>query len=136
MALRNNIALEGMKHLKAITSDLWWETGWTVQENYRALSRMTLLVPYAPNLENQKLCPRQFPQKREEVTGFLHGDLRIDCICMYSHRSGLRSSVEKWTTMIWAMFLGWTDSTECIVSLTSVIGGLVIPTEIAARFLA
>ncbi|KAI0540743.1 heterokaryon incompatibility protein-domain-containing protein [Xylaria digitata] len=40
--------------LDEITSDLWWQRAWTFQEDYRASTRMTLLIPHTSNLEHRK----------------------------------------------------------------------------------
>ncbi|KAI0395806.1 hypothetical protein F5Y17DRAFT_465542 [Xylariaceae sp. FL0594] len=40
--------------LHVITSDLWWQRAWTFQEDYRASTRMTLLIPHTFNLELHK----------------------------------------------------------------------------------
>ncbi|KAI1468923.1 heterokaryon incompatibility protein-domain-containing protein [Daldinia caldariorum] len=40
--------------LSDITSDLWWTRAWTFQEDYRASTRMMLLIPHSRNLEGCK----------------------------------------------------------------------------------
>ncbi|KAI0116856.1 hypothetical protein F4814DRAFT_439428 [Daldinia grandis] len=40
--------------LDGITSDLWWTRAWTFQEDYRASTRMTLLLPHHWSLERRK----------------------------------------------------------------------------------
>ncbi|KAI6090051.1 hypothetical protein F4821DRAFT_229462 [Hypoxylon rubiginosum] len=40
--------------LDDITSNLWWTRAWTFQEDYRASTRMTLLIPHHRNLEVNK----------------------------------------------------------------------------------
>ncbi|KAI0848868.1 heterokaryon incompatibility protein-domain-containing protein [Daldinia vernicosa] len=40
--------------LDDITSDLWWTRAWTFQEDYRASTRMTLLLPHHWSLERRK----------------------------------------------------------------------------------
>lgn len=44
--------------LNKITSDLWWQRAWTFQENYRASTRMTLLIPHSSALERRKRMVR------------------------------------------------------------------------------
>ncbi|KAI1112492.1 heterokaryon incompatibility protein-domain-containing protein [Nemania sp. NC0429] len=44
--------------LDEITSDLWWQRAWTFQEDYRASTRMTLLIPHTTNLEHRKQTAR------------------------------------------------------------------------------
>ncbi|KAI1813375.1 hypothetical protein GGS20DRAFT_480907 [Poronia punctata] len=41
--------------LDVITSDLWWQRAWTFQEDYRASTRMTLLIPHVSDVELHKL---------------------------------------------------------------------------------
>lgn len=65
-------ASKAFELLKGITSDLWWTRGWTFQENYRALPRMTLLIPHGSSLERQKR------QARSRIfLGSLRGELCI-----------------------------------------------------------
>ncbi|OQV05143.1 hypothetical protein CLAIMM_09929 [Cladophialophora immunda] len=40
--------------LSSITSDHWWSRAWTFQEDYRAGTKMTLLIPHDPSLEDRK----------------------------------------------------------------------------------
>ncbi|KAI1779479.1 hypothetical protein F4818DRAFT_141714 [Hypoxylon cercidicola] len=40
--------------LDDISSDLWWTRAWTFQEDYRASTRMTLLIPHHRSLEASK----------------------------------------------------------------------------------
>jgi hypothetical protein len=58
--------------LQGITNDFWWTRGWTFQENYRALPRMTLLMPHCPSLEKQK-----HQAMRRTDLGSLRGELCI-----------------------------------------------------------
>ena len=47
-------ALRAVELLGEITSDSWFTRGWTYQENYRAGTRMTLLIPDPQELNKQK----------------------------------------------------------------------------------
>jgi hypothetical protein len=40
--------------LNVITSDLWWQRAWTFQEDYKASTRMNLLIPHTFNVESHK----------------------------------------------------------------------------------
>ncbi|KAL7628706.1 hypothetical protein AAE478_000221 [Parahypoxylon ruwenzoriense] len=40
--------------LNDITSNLWWTRAWTFQEDYKASTRMSLLIPHCPTLEGHK----------------------------------------------------------------------------------
>ncbi|KAI0482309.1 heterokaryon incompatibility protein-domain-containing protein [Xylariaceae sp. FL0804] len=46
--------------LDDITSDLWWNRAWTFQEDYRASTRMTLMIPHEVTLEHCKRASRDF----------------------------------------------------------------------------
>ncbi|EON65863.1 hypothetical protein W97_05105 [Coniosporium apollinis CBS 100218] len=50
----NRKAEKALKLLDRITSDRWWTRGWTFQEDYRASTKMTLLIPHDRSLEAQK----------------------------------------------------------------------------------
>ncbi|KAI1396774.1 heterokaryon incompatibility protein-domain-containing protein [Hypoxylon fuscum] len=50
-----NEALKALKLLKEITSDMWFTRGWTFQENYKAGTKMRLLIPHHLGLDNLKL---------------------------------------------------------------------------------
>jgi hypothetical protein len=47
-------AWEALELLKLLTSDPWWTRAWTFQEDYRASTKMTLLISHHPSLEDQK----------------------------------------------------------------------------------
>ncbi|KAI1264159.1 heterokaryon incompatibility protein-domain-containing protein [Xylariaceae sp. FL1019] len=51
------LALELLDH---ITSNRWWQRAWTFQEDYKAATRMTLMIPHDSDLELQKLSARDF----------------------------------------------------------------------------
>jgi hypothetical protein len=57
--------------LKTITSDLWWTRAWTFQEEYRASTRMTLIIPHGHFLETHKLRART-------LLGNVRGELCIN----------------------------------------------------------
>ncbi|KAI1162227.1 heterokaryon incompatibility protein-domain-containing protein [Nemania serpens] len=61
--------------LDEITSDLWWQRAWTFQEDYRASTRMTLLIPHTANLEHRKQISRD-PLNRP-LLGTLVGEICI-----------------------------------------------------------
>ncbi|KAH8164796.1 hypothetical protein CIB48_g3442 [Xylaria polymorpha] len=52
--LREEEESAALELLDDITSDLWWQRAWTFQEDYRASTRMTLLIPHTSNLEHRK----------------------------------------------------------------------------------
>ncbi|KIW97349.1 uncharacterized protein Z519_02741 [Cladophialophora bantiana CBS 173.52] len=57
--LRLNPCMIGMVEkaldlLDLVTSDKWWNRAWPFQEDYRASTRMTLLIPHDPSLEARK----------------------------------------------------------------------------------
>jgi hypothetical protein len=58
-----------------ITSNLWWQRAWTFQEDYRASTRMTLLIPHTSNLENRKQTARDFSNR--PLLGTLPGEMCI-----------------------------------------------------------
>jgi hypothetical protein len=47
-------AWKALKLLELLTSDVWWTRAWTFQEDYRASTKMTLLISHHLSLENQK----------------------------------------------------------------------------------
>lgn len=61
-------AKETLQLLKCVTSDLWWTRAWTFQENYRAGTRMRLLMRHSPSLEIEK-------QLHSVVFGCIEGEL-------------------------------------------------------------
>ncbi|KAI1421009.1 heterokaryon incompatibility protein-domain-containing protein [Xylaria sp. FL1777] len=64
--------------LSDITSDLWWQRAWTFQEDYRASTRMTLLIPHTINLEHRKQTARD--ESNRPILGTLPGELCIKSI--------------------------------------------------------
>ncbi|EYE91545.1 HET-domain-containing protein [Aspergillus ruber CBS 135680] len=60
-----------------ITSDPWWERGWTFQEDYCASTRMCLLIPHSSSLKELKA-------EKCELLGNLEGEL---CITSANFRS-------------------------------------------------
>ncbi|KAI1202204.1 heterokaryon incompatibility protein-domain-containing protein [Nemania serpens] len=61
--------------LDEITSDLWWQRAWTFQEDYRASTRMTLLIPHTANLEHHKQVARD--RFNRPLLGTLAGEICI-----------------------------------------------------------
>ncbi|KAI1433632.1 hypothetical protein GGR50DRAFT_667380 [Xylaria sp. CBS 124048] len=61
--------------LDKITSDLWWRRAWTFQEDHRASTRMTLLIPHTSNLEHRKQTARYFSNR--PLLGTLPGEICI-----------------------------------------------------------
>ncbi|KAI0432156.1 heterokaryon incompatibility protein-domain-containing protein [Xylaria sp. FL1042] len=61
--------------LREITSDLWWQRAWTFQEDYRASTRMTLLIPHTSNLEHRKQTTRDISNR--PLLGTLPGEICI-----------------------------------------------------------
>ncbi|KAI0974564.1 heterokaryon incompatibility protein-domain-containing protein [Xylaria arbuscula] len=61
--------------LNEITSDLWWQRAWTFQEDYRASTRMTLLIPHTSNLEHRKQTTRDVSNR--PLLGTLAGEICI-----------------------------------------------------------
>ncbi|KAK3370804.1 hypothetical protein B0T24DRAFT_627072 [Lasiosphaeria ovina] len=55
--------------LSRITADKWWQSGWVFQENYKAGTRMALLIRHVEHLEPVK--------QRHPVFGTLRGELCI-----------------------------------------------------------
>ncbi|KAI0842999.1 hypothetical protein F5Y06DRAFT_256630 [Hypoxylon sp. FL0890] len=68
----------GVLHLlNDITSNLWWTRAWPFQEDYRASTRMTLLIPHHRSLERRKLAVK------DNVGRYLLGKVEGE-ICIYS----------------------------------------------------
>jgi hypothetical protein len=61
--------------LDEITSDLWWQRAWTFQEDYKASTRMSLLIPHTSNLEHRKQAARDFSNR--PLLGTLPGEICI-----------------------------------------------------------
>ncbi|KAI1821746.1 heterokaryon incompatibility protein-domain-containing protein [Xylaria intraflava] len=61
--------------LDKITSDLWWRRAWTFQEDYRASTRMTLLIPHTSHLEHRKRTARDASNR--PLLGTLLGEICI-----------------------------------------------------------
>jgi hypothetical protein len=51
-------AWKAVQLLHTITSDLWWTRAWTFQEENRASTKMTLMIPHGHLLETQKRYSR------------------------------------------------------------------------------
>jgi hypothetical protein len=51
-------AWKAVQLLNTIVSDLWWTRAWTFQEENRASTKMTLMIPHNHSLETQKLHSR------------------------------------------------------------------------------
>ncbi|KAJ9664587.1 hypothetical protein H2201_005099 [Coniosporium apollinis] len=68
---------EALKLLDVITSNRWWTRGWTFQEDYRASTKMTLLIPHRRSLEVQKRSVRD-STGRKPLFGDLRGELCIN----------------------------------------------------------
>ncbi|KAI1640518.1 heterokaryon incompatibility protein-domain-containing protein [Biscogniauxia mediterranea] len=64
-----------LRLLDDITSDRWWTRAWTFQEDYRASTRMVLLIPHVRNLEDRKQAIGDL--KNRPLFGDLPGELRI-----------------------------------------------------------
>ncbi|KAI0555166.1 heterokaryon incompatibility protein-domain-containing protein [Xylaria curta] len=62
--------------LDDITSDLWWKRAWTFQEDYRASTRMTFLIPHTSNLEHRKQTAARDMYNRP-LLGSLPGEICI-----------------------------------------------------------
>ncbi|KAI1653610.1 heterokaryon incompatibility protein-domain-containing protein [Daldinia decipiens] len=79
--MRNKIASEDepamLNLLDDITSDLWWTRAWTFQEDYRASTRMMLLLPHCRSLDT---CKRAMV---DEYGGYILGDVEGE-ICIKS----------------------------------------------------
>ncbi|KAI1805024.1 heterokaryon incompatibility protein-domain-containing protein [Daldinia bambusicola] len=61
--------------LNDITSDLWWTRAWTFQEDYRASTRMMLLIPHQRNLEGRKRAT--VPDLRGIMVAEIEGEIGI-----------------------------------------------------------
>ncbi|KAI1083330.1 hypothetical protein F5B20DRAFT_460499 [Whalleya microplaca] len=61
--------------LNDITSNLWWTRAWTFQEDYRASTRMTLLIPHCRTLERRKRAARDFSDR--PLFGGVEGEICI-----------------------------------------------------------
>ncbi|KAI5920018.1 heterokaryon incompatibility protein-domain-containing protein [Camillea tinctor] len=64
-----------LRLLDDITSDRWWTRAWTFQEDYKASTRMVLLIPHARNLEDRKQGMADLQNR--PLFGNLPGELRI-----------------------------------------------------------
>ncbi|KAH7035104.1 heterokaryon incompatibility protein-domain-containing protein [Microdochium trichocladiopsis] len=59
--------------LQHITSSSWWNRAWTFQEDYRASSRIKLLIPHTPDLQ---VCKRKLrSSKGASLFGALPGEV-------------------------------------------------------------
>ncbi|KAI1172511.1 heterokaryon incompatibility protein-domain-containing protein [Nemania sp. FL0916] len=84
--------------LDEITSDRWWQRAWTFQEDYKAATRMTLLIPHTSNLEHRKQTTRNFLGR--PLLGTLPGEICIKSTEFRRHATQfcLRYK-EKWPEM-------------------------------------
>ncbi|KAI1757216.1 heterokaryon incompatibility protein-domain-containing protein [Xylaria castorea] len=74
--LREEEESAALELLDDITSDLWWKRAWTFQEDYRASTRMTFLIPHTSNLEHRKqTAPRGMYNR--PLLGSLPGEICI-----------------------------------------------------------
>ncbi|KAJ3579721.1 hypothetical protein NPX13_g844 [Xylaria arbuscula] len=73
--LREDMEAAALGLLDKITSDLWWQRAWTFQEDYRASTRMTLLIPHTSNLEHRKQATRDVSNR--PLLGTLPGEICI-----------------------------------------------------------
>ncbi|KAI0013427.1 heterokaryon incompatibility protein-domain-containing protein [Xylariaceae sp. FL0662B] len=64
--------------LDDITSNRWWTRAWTFQEDYRASTRMTLLIPHCRTLERRKRVARDFSDR--PLFGNVEGELSIKSV--------------------------------------------------------
>ncbi|RFU25503.1 hypothetical protein B7463_g10831, partial [Scytalidium lignicola] len=76
--------LKAVQLLKDITSDLWWTRGWTFQENYRAGTKMALLVPHLESLENMKPYIVKPSRRRNVLLGRLRGELCLNSVTFHT----------------------------------------------------
>ncbi|KAI0187263.1 heterokaryon incompatibility protein-domain-containing protein [Astrocystis sublimbata] len=77
--LREEEGSAALELLDEITSDLWWQRAWTFQEDYRASTRMTLLIPHASSLEHRKQnAPRDMLSR--PLLGTLPGEISIKSV--------------------------------------------------------
>ncbi|KAM0351062.1 hypothetical protein ACHAPU_002843 [Fusarium lateritium] len=70
-------AREMLDLLYEITTDKWWKRAWTFQENYRAGTKMTLLIHHDPYLEKAK---RSHRTGKEPTFGIVPGELSIQSV--------------------------------------------------------
>jgi hypothetical protein len=66
-----------LRLLDKITSNFWWTRGWTFQEDYRASTKMVLLISHNPSLERQKMSVKGFAGVRY-MFGTLMGELCVN----------------------------------------------------------
>ncbi|KAI2614674.1 uncharacterized protein GGS25DRAFT_472680 [Hypoxylon fragiforme] len=64
--------------LNGITSNLWWKRAWTFQEEYRASTRMTLLIPHHWSLEGRKQAARDYMDR--PILGTIEGEICIKSV--------------------------------------------------------
>ncbi|KAI1409746.1 hypothetical protein F5Y13DRAFT_169379 [Hypoxylon sp. FL1857] len=62
--------------LNDITSNLWWTRAWTFQEDYRASTRMILLIPHHRSLERHKLAATDYVERL--LFGDVEGEICIN----------------------------------------------------------
>ncbi|PNP76685.1 hypothetical protein FNYG_10104 [Fusarium nygamai] len=73
-------AMDALRLLHSITSDLWFTRGWTYQENYRANMKMTLLIAHPATLNHVKAA---------HLFGALDGELLISSASLYEQATKL-----------------------------------------------
>ncbi|KAH7161797.1 heterokaryon incompatibility protein-domain-containing protein [Dactylonectria macrodidyma] len=78
-------ALQALQLLNDITTDMWFSRGWTYQENYRASTKMMLLIPHSATLKNKK-PPRLF--------GSLDGELCVKSVDFHEQATKLYLAYE------------------------------------------
>ncbi|KAI1341482.1 hypothetical protein F5Y15DRAFT_406490 [Xylariaceae sp. FL0016] len=61
--------------IDSITASLWWTRAWTFQEDYKASTRMTLMIPHDCLLEDRKCAARDFSNR--PLLGNLEGEICI-----------------------------------------------------------
>lgn len=64
---------DALKVLETITATRWWTRAWTFQEDYRAATKMTLLLCHTQDLEASKLAAT-------ELFGTLEGELCVNSV--------------------------------------------------------
>ncbi|KAF3063873.1 hypothetical protein GL218_01935 [Daldinia childiae] len=64
--------------LDGITSDLWWTRAWTFQEDYRASTRMMLLLPHHWSLERRKRA--MVDESDRYILGNVEGEICIKSV--------------------------------------------------------
>lgn len=73
-------ALEALELLKDITLDVWFSRGWTFQENYKAGTKMKLLIPHRMIMNRLKVS---------KLMGGIDGELCIDSVKFHEETTKL-----------------------------------------------